>query len=518
MSTQRFVSPRTLATLAAVCAIVAAVCAAVFFSPDGDGQPEPDDGSLLKLLPAPDADLPFVVIEARARAFPSDFAGLFLRGGEAMPGEASPAASMLPVVGAAREAALIATMRDSGVNVICAFSLTDDEVSSLASLSVPKRWARLIPYASIKSADVEGDRAYRLSSMDAADHIYIEMDKDARIAFAADSLSDLAAMRLVRSGDAPSAAREWRHFDGWECRALVSDGGIIAPLISPAHDHGDGTNCTVALEVRMRRTMDGREKRTLLDRTMSGRAEWNITGLEHALGHEFVNSLAARKWGGMELFIPDPLIAAAGIDLPDPGRDASDLPSPLHAISMQLERLGLRPSDVRKAMTGPTIASLGGRTQVLWFDLPGLAVDLHERGGAAGALVERSWSTFFGVSPKPAPGFAHGGAVDVPFTMTAAATDDRAVIGLTAPDVETNTEITELLAEEGKCVAWAFVDIPKLGDALAEMPTFNEIMSGGGDLPMEEAAVERIHETAARLGQVFAVFETPTSGRAAWYD
>lgn len=518
MSTQRFVSPRTLATLAAACVIVAMICAVAFFSSDVDELHEPDDGALLKLLPAPDAELPFVVIEARDGAFPSDFAGLFLSGGEVMPGEASPAASMLPVIGSAREAALIATARDGGVNVVCAFSLTDDEVSSLTSLAVPKKWARLIPYASIKSADIDEDTAYQLSSMNASNFVYLEIDKDAGIAFAADSLSDLAAMRIVRSGDAPSAEREWRHFEGWECRALVSDGGMIAPQISPAHDHDDGTSRIVSLEVRMRRTKDGREKRTLLDRMLSGRAEWNISGLEHALGREFVNSLASRSWSGMKLFIPDPLIAAAGAMLPDPGNDASDLPSPLHAISMQLERLGLRPSDVRKVMTGPTIASLGGRTQVLWFDLPGLAVDLHERGGAAGALVERSWSTFFGVSPKPAPGFAHGGAVDVPFTMTAAATDDRAVIGLTAPDVETNTEITELLAEEEKCVAWAFVDIPKLGDALAEMPTFNEIMSGGGDLPMEEAAVERIHETAARLGQVFAVFETPTSGHATWYD
>jgi hypothetical protein len=132
--------------------------------------------------------------------------------------------------------------------------------------------------------------------------------------------------------------------------------------------------------------------------------------------------------------------------------------------------------------------------------------------------VERFWSeTFMGAAPRPVAGYTTGGTTDLPFTILAAANDKKAVIGLTPPEAEQNGDVKNLLRDESAAVAWIFVDLPKLGVSLAEMPSVNALLYEDEDRPIDTKSADSMRQLLGSLGSVFVTFDSAVSGRARWF-
>jgi hypothetical protein len=246
------------------------------------------------------------------------------------------------------------------------------------------------------------------------------------------------------------------------------------------------------------------------------RADWRVSGAEHFVPKNFLNGLQKDDWSRTDVFMPDPLALSFGIALPDPGRAMSNMPSPLKYLADQLRSMGLRRSEIQTLLTGRTAFSVGGRTQILWFDLPGLALDMPGRGEISYKMIEKFWSEkFFGVEPAPAEGFERGGLTSLPFTVLAAANAERALISLVAPDAEQSYEAREMLSSVTDAVAWIYLDFPLLGASLADIPALNAMFyEDDEETPFDEESADNLKNAMAALGRVFVTCESAASGSA----
>lgn len=468
-------------------------------------------------LPEPGEDTRYAIIDARNGEFPLEIVRVFADGATVLPSGSSPVSAFLPILEEAEEAALVLTERENGLYMYGAFSLDDDEIEALGAMTTPQAWHAHLTRPTLSPMDANANR-YQIGALNMSSPLYLELDREKHAAYLSDSLFDMERMREVRGGGMPGIAHQWTDYGDWGGHLCLSDGGLVAQIAS-ANETEETSAAPVKAEIRWRSAEPLSRERTLSESVLGGRAEWSVRGLDAAFGKTFLASLKPHNWSAHALFLPEPLILSFGFNLPDPGKNTEDLPAPLRRVASQLTRMRLQPTEVRNVLTGPFALSLGGRTQVLWFDLPGLVLDLPARGEAAGRLIDCFWAeTFLGATPVPIKGYAYGGAIDLPFTVMAGANGETTVIGLTTPDAERNTEVAELLKDEPESLGWLFADLPKLGSAIAEMPTFNAILNDEEGLPMEEDATLSLRDSMTRLGRFFVSFESASSGHALWYD
>jgi hypothetical protein len=462
--------------------------------------------NLLASLPLPEENSPLVMISASGGEFPSRIFRLFSDSATVSPGGASPISAIIPAL-AASDCSIVVTEREEGLSAYGAVSLSREDVSFLASGALPKEWARLFTMPRVTSED---NGVLQVSSLNTPAPLYIDLS--GRVAYLADTRSDIDRMRDVRSRAAEGITRKWSLGRGWNGHMLVSDGGVIGSLLAGSDDTA-ARSAPLSLETAWRSSGASQG-----DQVVSKEVIWQLQGLENYIDRTFAGNFKKYDWSGKEFFIPSPLIASFGVNLPNPGKDTDKAPAAIKMLSDHLTKMGLKPSEVQNILTGPTVISLGGRTQILWFELPGIAIYLEGRSKTAHKLIDRFWSeTFMGASPRPVPGFLSGGVTDLPFMVLAAASGDRAVIGLTAPDVEQDDTVKRLLTGESGGIGWLYVDLPRLGASLAEMPSVNALLYEDEDMPTEERSTEALRESLSELGSLFVVWDSASSGRAYWY-
>jgi hypothetical protein len=490
-------------------------------------------GDLLGYLPRPDENAPFVMISASRGEFPEDIFRLFADSATISPAGVSPISLIAPLMSGASDSAVVVTEREWGLSAYGAFALESDAMTGLSSGILPAEWERHFVRPEVKSDD---DGILMISSLGASGPLYVEVSKNA--AYVADTKSDMlrirsASLRAGRTnrgsgeGSAERIDYEWRVEKSWNAHMLIGDGGVIGAIAS-----GDGSSRSDPLSLETAWRSSGAMQD---DGNRAIEAKWQIQGLENYMDKGFMASLKKYDWRGRDFFIPAPLIASSGINLPNfgkavkngkNGKNGSSFPSALDAVVSYLDKMGLKQSESIAMLSGPTVLSLGGRTQILWFELPGFTVDMSGRGKMAHRLVERFWAeTFMGASPKPVPGYASGGATDLPFSVMAAANDEKAVLGLTAPDVEMDSGVKRLLEREGASVGWLYVDLPRLGASLSEMSSVNAFIyeedgdewGSGEEKTSETKQTEAFRESLAQLGTVFVLLDSANEGRAYWH-
>jgi hypothetical protein len=340
----------------------------------------------------------------------------------------------------------------------------------------------------------------KISAADMSSSLYVFTSGG--LAFASDAASDIERIRGVLSGKNKGISLKWTVEKKWEGHLLISDGGILSGIISGA---GSGRGDALSAEAAWHPSEKG------------GEAEWRAFGMERYLEGAFMAELRGFDWGKTEIFIPDPLIGAFGINLPNMSAAAKNAPQIVKAAIDYLVKIGLTQSEAKAAASGPTSLSVGGRTQILWFDLPGITIDLADRGSAARKVVERFWAdTFMGASPRPVDGYKWGGTTDLPFTVTAAANERKAIIGITQPDSPQNDKMKQRIASLEDCTAWLFVDMPKLATLLSDMPSVKDMFYEDEDVPTDEEAVDSAREALSKLGTVLVTWDTPETGKIAW--
>jgi hypothetical protein len=323
------------------------------------------------------------------------------------------------------------------------------------------------------------------------------------------------AVRNVRDGAQKGLREKWLRPE-WDGHAWLSDGGLVSSFFRESAEDGavpsgeGSVRPGPALALEAAWIVSGDEP--------AARAVWRMSGLGE-LETGYLKRVAATDWSEPLTFLPEPMVASQGVNLPDPGRGISGLPAPLKYLAGQLAGIGIDNDGIRQILTGKATFSVGGRTQLLWFDLPGVAIDIPGRGDAATDLIDKFWSeVFIGAAPQPAAGFDKGGVTDLPFTVTAASSREKAVIGLVKPDAEQCEELRGLLSGAESAAAWFYVNFPKFGDALLEIPALNAMMYECDEPePLDEESAKKLRSALASLGRIFVTFKNTGEGSAICY-
>jgi hypothetical protein len=384
-----------------------------------------------------------------------------------------------------------------------AFTLTEEEIEALESGSLPEEWKRYFVSAELQGTD--RPNLYQIRANNVGSPLYLELASE--LAYVADSVQDIDRIAEVRTGRSRGIRREWSLEREWGGHVFLSDGGVLNSIISDSNEFPDAGK-SVEMEISWETSGD----------VSSGQARWHASGVGNIINASFINALKTHDWSQADIFIPDPLIAALGINMPNPGRNTSSLPRALSYLAEQLRHMGLRNAEIQALMTGPATFSVGGRTQLLWFELPGLVLDLPGRGEPSLKLLNKFWTeVFVGTEPKPVEGYTHGGTTDIPFTVLAVGNDEKTVIGLSAADVEQNLDVRDLLSGATSAAGWLFVDFPRLGASLAEMPAINSMIYEDEEGPLDVESAVRLRDAMNTLGRLFVTFDSGSSGSALWY-
>ncbi|MDR1579783.1 MAG: hypothetical protein LBS35_05455, partial [Synergistaceae bacterium] len=365
--------------------------------------------------------------------------------------------------------------------------------------ALPDGWKKRFASPVLRPTDRNG--LFQLTAEDISSPIYIIAEDG--VLFAADSLLDIDRIMDVRNGVAAGIKRKWPVAAESGGHAFFSDGGVLRSWMT---DAAPNPKEALELEAAWITSPDIRAVKT----------DWRVSGVEHFIPKNFLNGLQKDDWSRADVFMPDPLVMSFGVTLPDPGRALSNLPAPLKYLADQLKIMGLRRSEIQTLLTGRTAFSVGGRTQILWFDLPGFTLDMPGRGEAAYRMIEKFWSEkFFGVEPYPVEGFERGGLTNLPFTVLAAANAERALISLVAPDAEQSYEAREMLSAAAGAAAWIYLDFPLLGASLADIPALNSLFyEDDEETPFDEESADSLKNAMAALGRVFITCESAASGSA----
>ncbi|MDR3076555.1 MAG: hypothetical protein LBU26_04570, partial [Synergistaceae bacterium] len=118
----------------------------------------------------------------------------------------------------------------------------------------------------------------------------------------------------------------------------------------------------------------------------------------------------------------------------------------------------------------------------------------------------------------PIAGYSHGGVTDLPFTVLAAANNEKAILGLVTPDADQNYEVHDLLSNAAAATAWIYVDFPRFGASLLEIPALNSmIYEDGEENALDEESAGKLNNALSALGRVFVMWESAASGSAICY-
>ncbi|MDR1137977.1 MAG: hypothetical protein LBK91_06610, partial [Synergistaceae bacterium] len=404
--------------LTAISCLLFVLIVAVFIRSLSLDVPTGAESSLLKFLPEPAHGASVIMINARRGEFPGNAARFFADTSAVRRG-ASWMTFFMPVLDSADATALLIAEYEEALSVCGVFVPGLEEYDLLDSGELPGSWKRIFAAAELRSAGRRG--VYRLSADNISEPFYLAAADD--LVFVADTREGIDRIMAVNDGSSPGIGKKWAVEPQWGGHVYLSDGGLLSEAVNGAGDSSARGNF---LEIEAAWSAS--------DDVRASAAKWEISGAENIVNRAFLNDLRPREWDGVDLFIPDPLVLSFGINLPNPGRTMPSLPAPLKYAAEQMRKMGMRRSEIQAILTGLSSFSLGGRTGLLWFELPGVAVDLQERGEASFKLIDRFWSELFiGAEPKPVEGFSHGGVTNLPFTILAAANGDRTVIGLLPP-------------------------------------------------------------------------------------
>ncbi|MDO9508560.1 MAG: hypothetical protein Q7I97_04340 [Thermovirgaceae bacterium] len=253
-------------------------------------------------------------------------------------------------------------------------------------------------------------------------------------------------------------------------------------------------------------------------RGQNGEIAWSLNGIMEWVPENIRTKLVPHQWKEL-VYLPDPLIAGAGLSIPGGLEELTDED---FEIPGWILNSGLDRKSLAALLAGPLMVTVGGQSRVLFFSLPGLLVQLPGRGGDGIKWVEGLWAskwTGLGLTPKPLEGFSAGGMLSVPLSVVAAAREDLAIAGVISnSSLGKTVPVKEVVAlGERKVLLWFYADFPKAAAALENLAKVGNLADrfgvNGSTTPEEIiAAVNGMRS----LGRVSLVLHDIESGRGSW--
>jgi hypothetical protein len=482
-----------------VTVVIAASVIAVGFLYFGQ---KPVTETVSDVLPAVDEGVPYALMLAPGDQIGGDVPDSLVQ-------EASPSTKpylhlmegLLPLAGLSEETALLATWAEEAnrAELFGVFLFPREEVSLLSSGRVPEPWREVIPGVSLEKT---GERnKYRLNVAAEAPKMFLETVD--RLVMVSLQESGIAKMRNALEDPGVRLDVRWTVETGWPGHLYLHDGGFLAASASvQKQDIGDDP---VRLEVAWRKTGD------------DGLLAWAVSGIDGWIPDKIKESLAGYAWSET-FFIPDPLIAAAGFNLPE---GIAKMPEITSELSQAAETLGVDTGLLKKILQGPLFLAFGGQSRFLVVNLPGFLVELPGRGAAGVKFIEGLWDRYrlrLSLTPKPLPGLNTGGTLAVPLTVVGAASEEFVLLGaMEESGLKKRVPVRDVVELPESALAWVYLDFPRAAEALENVARVGSLaqrigLSGGEDLEDIALAAEELR----KFGRILMVMEDYRKGRIRW--
>lgn len=459
-------------------------------------------GTVADALPKTGAEVPRFLLVAPGNQVGSDFP-------EALAKEAGQSArpyvrlmeGLLPLVSLSKETALLAAWSGdaNAAEMFAAFLFSREEASALSSGRIPGSWAGVLPEASLSSAGRRN--RFRLFLAEGIPGMYIAtVDRMMLL-----SLEEAGIEKMLEALKDPAyrVCLSWTLEPHWPGHLFFHDGGVLAGMAAlQGRAVGDAP---VSFEAAWRKTGE------------NGVLAWSLAGMEGWIRDDLQKRLPEHSWAE-RVFVPEPLIAAAGFHVP---REVASIPEIQAWLLEAATALGVDAGLLGEVIEGPVVVTIGGRSRLLLVNLPGFLVELAGRGGTGRELVDAMWDRHWmrlSLTPKTLEGFETGGTLSVPLTVVGAASEELAVIGaMDESNLKERVRLKDVIGLPEVALGWLFVDFPKAADALENVARAGSLaqklgVSGGKEL--EDIALTA--EELRQLGTLLVVIEDYKTGRIQW--
>ena len=409
--------------------------------------------------------------------------------------------SLSPVLQWAREAAVLVFRDEKGLQLFLTAKYPRDILKSLSAGKIPPLWKDRSP-----SLVLERQEGPLFLLKGPFSPFPLTLSVDGGIVLIASSAENDLVMRGLLEKKSGGITFSRKTEEPWPNHFLVRDGGLVSRM---ALSRGIAVN-PVQLEFAGAWRED--EK--------GGRMKWVIGGLDTLLPPRIYKTLRPVSWED-RFVTPDPFLAGFGANIPEGVARRIGMTE----LKGWAGKIGIQ-DRMEDLLSGPLTVSLGGSSKLFVFSLPGLFLQLPDRGEEGMDFVSSFWNQEWGLlvpSVEPLEGFSSGGTASIPFSLLGAARPDMVWMGILdgeslRPDRLSHiTEYIPALKEPGGALFWMYLDTPRFGAALQNIARVGKSVesfgrSVGVDLrEMTDAAAE-----LSRLGKVRAVVFTPERGMIEW--
>ena len=323
----------------------------------------------------------------------------------------------------------------------------------------------------------------------------------------ASSPEKMSRMALTLERQAEPIDIAWKLERRWPNHIFFSDGGFFSGIASMEGLPAAKENLLVTAAWR--------------DEDDGGRMEWHLEGLDTIFPPSLLKEFRKAHWGGRYTF-PEPLVAAVGFTIPE--RFAAFLED-----GRMSEAFGLWENAdelIKGLLAGPCILSLCGSSKFLVYSLPGVLLQLPERGREgetfAEAFWKKEWSSLVPGVEK-LDGFPVGGTTAIPFSIVAAANFRMLQLGLIDRDALRHErfrsiyDYAPLLSDIENAFFWSYLDIPKIASALQDLAKIGQVAAKmGKNLRVSPNALFQAADALKEMGGVTIVMPAPEEGFLEW--
>ena len=461
---------------------------------------EPESRDIIKALPEANEGEPYLFTVCDGSFFNSELEDFLFE----YPGNDTPVAPFIkaisPLASKAEKVAFIAYWEHNRITFMATLKLPFEDLQVLSAGKFPGNWK------DIKDVRIEKREDGVLYLAPPAIREPMMIKRDGGLLLVAGSREDLSLMSRTLSGEVKPIDLHGVTLYGKRDNFLkIHDAGLVSQM---------------ALLYGISTTPGNITLLSGWDSTDSVvEMEWRIKGLDEVFPEELLARLKPFSWNN-PLILPDPVLFAFGVNTPDlRGQDYEAL-----GLSGIEEDLEMEPEDLMSVLEGPTVLTVAGESKFILFQLPGMLLQLQERGMAGKELIRKFWTSkwrAFVPSIEEVQGYDTGGSANLPLSILGVANDEMAAAGFLVANESTEMglpgKMIPFLRSDDKALLWFFIDGPGLSDKLEQITRAGELAEKlGSDLGQRTADIIEAAEKLEQLGKVSLVMQTLDRGILFW--
>ena len=407
-----------------------------------------------------------------------------------------------PLLEKAGETAVLLAWEENAIHFYMAARLPTELTQAISEGSLPKSVVPSLSGVALREVSPGAFVVFRDT-----DELPLYVGVNGGITLFASSPEKMHRMALTLERQAKSIDIAWKLEQRWPNHLYFSDGGLFSGVASMEGLPAAKENLLVT--AAWRNEGDG------------GRMIWSLEGLDSIFSSSLLKEFRETRWRGRYTF-PEPLVAAAGFSIP--GNFSEYIEG--GGLSEVFGRWENEAELIKRLLAGPCILSLCGSSKFLVYSLPGVLLQLPERGREGESFVEAFWKNEWSAlvpGIEKLDGFPVGGTTAIPFSIVAAANFRMLQLGLIDRDALRHErfrslhDYAPLLSDIENAFFWSYLDIPKIASALQDLAKIGQVAAKmGKNLKVSPNALFRAADALKEMGEVTVVMTAPEEGFLEW--